>query len=77
MIDGHKGWGSYGDVFPFGGEGPRDSNEGPRGKRALDEDDECPSCGGLLVIRTNRATGVRFLGCSDFKNGCRFSAELE
>lgn len=26
----------------------------------------CPRCGDQLVIQTNRATGMRFLGCVDW-----------
>ena len=38
---------------------------------------QCPSCrlGQLMVIRS-RATGKRFMGCSNFYGGCRASSPL-
>ena len=37
---------------------------------------KCPDCGGNLRIITSRRTGKRFVGCSNYKNGCRFSTPL-
>ena len=74
----HRGWGSYDDIFPFGGEGPRDRRPSRNSiDEGLDEGDDCPQCGGNLVIRTNSSTGEDFLGCSEFRNGCRFSSSLD
>jgi ribosomal protein S27AE len=46
----------------------------PRASLAVDELTEinatCPRCGGLMVTRSNRSTGERFLGCSKFP-GCK------
>jgi len=38
---------------------------------------ECPSChlGQLMIIRSNR-TRKRFIGCSNYHNGCRASSPL-
>ena len=73
----HRGWGSYGDVFPFGGEGPRDRSESQKATNGdLDEGDDCPECGSDLVIRSNSSTGEDFLGCSEYRNGCRFTSNL-
>ena len=38
---------------------------------------ECPECkiGKLMVIRSNK-TGKRFLGCSNYYNGCKASSPL-
>ena len=38
---------------------------------------QCPKCnlGQLMVIRSNR-TGKRFIGCSNYYNGCRASSPL-
>ena len=77
VIGGHKSWGSYGDIFPFGGEGPREGFRGPRRRESLEDGDDCPICGGVMVVRRNRTTGTQFLGCSDFKNGCRFSSDFD
>jgi len=37
---------------------------------------KCPECKGDLRIITSRRTGKRFVGCSNYKNGCRFSTPL-
>lgn len=37
---------------------------------------KCPECGGDLKIITSRRTGKRFVGCSNYNNGCRFSTPL-
>jgi DNA topoisomerase-1 len=37
---------------------------------------KCPECGNDLSIITSRKTGKRFVGCSNYKNGCRFSTPL-
>jgi len=37
---------------------------------------KCPECGNDLRIITSRKTGKRFVGCSNYKNGCRFSTPL-
>jgi len=36
----------------------------------------CPECGGDLKIIKSRRTGKRFIGCSNYKEGCRFSTPL-
>jgi DNA topoisomerase-1 len=36
----------------------------------------CPECGEELKIIVSRRTGKRFLGCSGYKNGCKFSTPL-
>ena len=36
----------------------------------------CPWCGAQLVVRTNKKTGQRFLGCSGFPL-CRFSISID
>ena len=36
----------------------------------------CPECGGDLKIIRSRRTGKRFIGCSNYKEGCRFSTPL-
>ncbi len=36
----------------------------------------CPSCGRMLRIITSRRTGKRFIGCSGYSKGCRYSAPL-
>ena len=77
LVAGHKGWGSYGDIFPFGGEGPRESRGGSRKREPLEDGDDCPICGGTMVVRKNQTSGNQFLGCSEFKNGCRFSADFD
>ncbi len=37
---------------------------------------KCPECGGDLKIITSRKTGKRFVGCSNYDKGCRFSTPL-
>jgi DNA topoisomerase-1 len=37
---------------------------------------KCPECGNDLRIITSRRTGKRFVGCSNYNNGCRFSTPL-
>ena len=37
---------------------------------------KCPKCGGELKIIVSRRTGKRFVGCSNYKNGCDFSTPL-
>jgi len=37
---------------------------------------KCPECGSDLRIITSRRTGKRFVGCSGYKDGCRFSTPL-
>lgn len=38
---------------------------------------DCPKCGkGKLVHRTNRSTGEKFLGCSDYPN-CKYTQKEE
>jgi DNA topoisomerase-1 len=37
---------------------------------------KCPECGKDLRIITSRRTGKRFIGCSGYKEGCRFSTPL-
>lgn len=32
---------------------------------------KCPQCGGPMAVRKAKATGAEFLGCLDFKKGCR------
>lgn len=46
------------------------------GRRMPQEDGDRCDCGGTLVIRINRITGVKFLGCSNFPK-CRFSNKLK
>ena len=36
----------------------------------------CPQCSGVLSIHKLWSTGNRFVGCSNFKKGCKFSAPL-
>jgi DNA topoisomerase-1 len=36
----------------------------------------CPECGGELRIITSRKSGKRFVGCSNYEDGCRFSTPL-
>ena len=36
----------------------------------------CPECGSDLKVVVSRRTGKRFLGCSGYKDGCRFSTPL-
>ncbi len=36
----------------------------------------CPECGNDLVIIKSKTSGKRFIGCSNYKNGCRFSSPL-
>ena len=47
------------------------------GSESMIDGDECPDCGGEMVVRQNRTTGDEFLGCSEFENGCRFTAVLD
>lgn len=35
----------------------------------------CPECGAALVVRTNRATGTEFLGCTHYPE-CRWTGPL-
>jgi DNA topoisomerase-1 len=37
---------------------------------------ECPKCGGTLRILIMRGKGTRFVGCENYKKGCKFSAPL-
>jgi len=37
---------------------------------------QCPSCGEDLIVVRSRKTGKRFLGCSGYSRGCRFSLPL-
>lgn len=37
---------------------------------------KCPECKGDLRIITSRKSGKRFVGCSNYKNGCKFSTPL-
>jgi len=37
---------------------------------------KCPDCKGDLRIITSRRTGKRFVGCSNYEKGCRFSTPL-
>jgi len=38
---------------------------------------KCPQCGnGNLIIIRNRKSGKRFIGCTNYKNGCRASSPL-
>lgn len=38
---------------------------------------QCPSCaGGSLVVIYSRRTGKRFVGCTNYSSGCRFSRPL-
>lgn len=37
---------------------------------------KCPDCGNDLKIVTSRRTGKRFVGCSGYSKGCRFSTPL-
>jgi DNA topoisomerase-1 len=38
---------------------------------------KCPSCAsGSLTVVYSRRTGKRFVGCSNYSNGCRFSLPL-
>ena len=39
------------------------------GSESMIDGDECPDCGGEMVVRKNRTTGEEFLGCSEFENG--------
>jgi len=36
----------------------------------------CPSCGGTLKIHKLWSTGNRFVGCTGYKKGCKFSSPL-
>jgi DNA topoisomerase-1 len=52
-------------------------------KEILDENDRkislttpCPECNSLLKIVRNRMSGKRFLGCSNWKHGCKFKLPL-
>ena len=36
----------------------------------------CRRCGAAMIIRTNRQSGERFLGCSNFPK-CRYSKGIE
>jgi DNA topoisomerase-1 len=36
----------------------------------------CPSCGETLRFITSRRTGKRFIGCSGYSKGCRYSAPV-
>lgn len=36
----------------------------------------CPSCGGTLRFITSRRTGKRFIGCTGYSKGCRYSAPV-
>jgi len=35
----------------------------------------CPSCGSVLVIRTNKFSGKQFVGCSEYPK-CKHAEEL-
>ncbi|MEM5801209.1 MAG: DNA topoisomerase I [Candidatus Aenigmatarchaeota archaeon] len=37
---------------------------------------KCPKCGNDLVIIRSKSSGKRFIGCSNYKNGCNFSSPL-
>jgi len=37
---------------------------------------KCPQCGNDLRIIKSKSSGKRFVGCSNFKNGCSFSSPL-
>jgi DNA topoisomerase-1 len=37
---------------------------------------KCPQCGKDLIVIRSRRTGKRFVGCSGYKDGCRFSTPL-
>jgi len=37
---------------------------------------KCPECGNDLVVIVSKSSGKRFIGCSNYKNGCRFSSPL-
>lgn len=37
---------------------------------------KCPKCNGILRIHKSWRTKKRFVGCSNYKNGCRFGAPL-
>jgi DNA topoisomerase I len=36
----------------------------------------CPSCGSNLTIVRSRSSGKRFIGCTGFQNGCKFTLPL-
>jgi DNA topoisomerase I len=36
----------------------------------------CPSCNSKLMIVRSRASGKRFIGCTGYENGCRFTLPL-
>ncbi len=36
----------------------------------------CPSCGSSLIIIRSRASGKRFIGCTGYEKGCRFTLPL-
>lgn len=53
-----------------------DPNDGPYYPiRILPKEGDKCSCGGEYVMRTNRKTGVQFLGCSKFPD-CKKSSPL-
>lgn len=37
---------------------------------------KCPQCGKDLIVIRSRRSGKRFVGCSGYKDGCRFSTPL-
>jgi DNA topoisomerase-1 len=37
---------------------------------------KCPQCSNDLKVIVSRKTGKRFIGCTNYKNGCRFSTPL-
>jgi len=36
----------------------------------------CPSCGSSLIVIRSRASGKRFIGCTGYEKGCRFTLPL-
>jgi DNA helicase II / ATP-dependent DNA helicase PcrA len=36
----------------------------------------CPKCGGTLAVRTNSRDGRQFLGCSGWRDGCRYTESV-
>jgi ssDNA-binding Zn-finger/Zn-ribbon topoisomerase 1 len=38
----------------------------PRFEDGLQTDIHCPDCGGVFIVRTNKANGGQFLGCSNW-----------
>jgi DNA topoisomerase-1 len=37
---------------------------------------KCPECGNDLLVIVSKSSGKRFIGCSNYKNGCTFSSPL-